>query len=71
MKKGKVIEHIKEYHSDLYDELIRMFKDDWVICNWSTTSKLMLNNKSPIDLLDSEPEEVADFMLKLKKGDLS
>lgn len=71
MTSEELLNHVKESHFEMYNELLNMYRDDTVICNWLTTPKPMLNNKSPIDLLDSEPEKIADFILKPKTGDLS
>jgi uncharacterized protein (DUF2384 family) len=58
----------------LYDELFIFYKgDEAVISNWLRTPKPFLEDKAPIDLLDTQLglESILDLINRLKTGDLS
>jgi hypothetical protein len=58
----------------IYRELLKLFKDnDEVIAKWLKTPKTCLENKSPIEVLDTEAglEPILDLIERIKTGDLS
>jgi len=58
----------------IYRELLELFKDnDEVIAKWLKTPKAFLENKSPIEILDSGAglEQILDLIERIKTGDLS
>jgi hypothetical protein len=77
VSKGKV-QLIKSSNTDipevLYNELSSLFKgDEEVIAQWLQTPKALLENKAPIEFLNSERgiETILDILNRLKSGDLS
>lgn len=71
MNNNKLLSYIIETHPKLYKDLVASFKEDEIIVKWLNTPKPMLDDNSPISLLETEPEQVIDFLYKIKTGDLS
>ncbi len=58
----------------IYSELSDLFKgNDEIISKWLQTPKALLENKAPIELLNTEGdiESILDIINRIKTGDLS
>jgi hypothetical protein len=58
----------------LYNELITLYKgNEAIIYDWLHTPKLLLENKAPIEILNTKLglEYILDLINRLKTGDLS
>ncbi|WP_426359388.1 antitoxin Xre/MbcA/ParS toxin-binding domain-containing protein [Pseudocolwellia sp. HL-MZ19] len=58
----------------IYNELLSFFKaDEAIIAKWLQTPKNLLENKAPIEFLNSECgiETILDLINRMKTGDLS
>lgn len=65
------LKKLEEKHPDLFIELNRMFGSEEIILKWLKTPKPMLRGKSPVSLLKTHPEQVVDYLYKIKTGDFS
>lgn len=65
------LKKLEKMHPDLFIELNRMFGSEEIILKWLESPKPMLNGKSPELLLKTHPEQVIDYLYKIKTGDMS
>lgn len=71
MNDNKLLKYVNQYHPELYEGLVKSFKQEEIILKWLNTPKPMLNNHSPASLLENEPEQVLDFLHRIQTGDFS
>ena len=66
------LEHLKNEHFDIYQELIKQFKfDDRVCQEWLTKPKRPLQGKSPFEQLSVNTDEVMNMLIRMRTGDFS
>jgi uncharacterized protein (DUF2384 family) len=71
MNDSQFLKQVSQSHPEIFDWLVANFEKEEVILKWLNTPKPMLNNQSPISLLETEPEQVFDFIHRIKTGDFS
>jgi uncharacterized protein (DUF2384 family) len=68
------LQDVLENHTDLYDELMKLFNnDEKQALKWLTHPKVPLCNVTPLSLIaDSEGKgKVMDMLYRIKTGDIS
>ena len=66
------LEHLKDKHFDIYQELIEQFKFDGRVCQeWLTKPKHPLQGKSPFEQLKINSDEVMGMLIRMRTGDFS
>ncbi len=66
------MEHLKSEHHDIYESLMRTFKNDVRVCNdWLTKPKPPLQGRSPFEQLSIDACKVIDMLTRMKTGDFS
>lgn len=73
MKKKEELKKRLISHDDLYNEVIKIFKNEAQAFKWLESKKTFLMGATPLDLIESKvgKEKVMDLLYKIKTGDLS
>jgi len=65
------IDELLKEHLEIKKELLTLFPRPQLALQWLSKSKAPLLNKTPLSLLDTNPNEVVDILFRIKTGDLS
>lgn len=70
--KSQVLSDLSKKHPDVCRELMKMFEGNERLCDqWLSLPKRPLQNRSPLDQLEVDPENVRDMLERMKTGDFS
>lgn len=66
------LDHLKNDHFNIYQELVSQFGfDDRVCQEWLTKPKPFLQGKSPFEQLSIDDDEVMSMLIRMRTGDFS
>jgi uncharacterized protein (DUF2384 family) len=74
MSHSKELQKLLENHTDLYDELMNLFKyNEEQALTWITKTKAPLCDVTPLSLIENKKgkEKVMDMIYKINTGDMS
>ena len=65
------IDELLKEHLEIKKELLTLFPSPQLALQWLSNSKAPLLNKTPLSLLDTNPNVVLDILYRIKTGDFS
>ncbi|MGK0270385.1 MAG: hypothetical protein ACI88H_001031 [Cocleimonas sp.] len=73
MKKKEELKKRLISHDDLYNQVIKIFKNEDQAIRWLESKKTFLRDATPLDLIESKvgKEKVMELLYRIKTGDLS
>jgi uncharacterized protein (DUF2384 family) len=67
----KEISELLKDHHDIKKELLNILPSPQLALQWLSNPKAPLQNKTPLSLIDTNPDEVLDILFRIKTGDFS